>query len=49
MTLDLVDTDVVAVMAIQRADGEYGQGEAQRLATLVVTRRGTGPPPDYPD
>lgn len=39
VSLDLVDTDIVAVMAVQRADGEFGQGEAQRLATLIVTRR----------
>jgi len=39
VSLDLVDTEILAVMAVQRADGEYGQQEAQRLATLVVTRR----------
>ncbi len=39
VTLDLIDEDTVAVMAIQRADGELAQQEAQRLATLMVTRR----------
>jgi len=34
--LDLDDGDTVAVMAIQRADAEVGQKEAQRLATLVA-------------
>lgn len=34
--LDLSDGDVLAVMAVQRADGEHGTAEAQRLATLVA-------------
>jgi hypothetical protein len=34
--LDLSDGDVLAVMAIQRADGAYAVGEARRLATLVA-------------
>lgn len=33
--LDLSDGDTVAVMAIQRADGEAAQQEAVRLANLV--------------
>ena len=33
--LDLEDGDEVAVMAIQRSDGEYGRAEASRLAALV--------------
>jgi hypothetical protein len=49
VSLDLADTDVVAVMAVQRADGEFGQQEAQRLATLVVTRRDRLSPPREPD
>ena len=36
MTLDLADGDTLAVMAIQRADGEHGTAEASRLATLVA-------------
>jgi hypothetical protein len=36
VTLDLADGDTVAVMAIQRADGERGVAEARRLATLVA-------------
>ena len=36
VTLDLSDGDVIAVMAIQRADGAYAQAEARRLATLVA-------------
>lgn len=34
--LDLDDGDELAVMAIQRADGELGVAEARRLATLVA-------------
>jgi Bacterial PH domain len=34
--LDLDDGDTLAVMAVQRADGAFGQGEATRLATLVA-------------
>lgn len=34
--LDLDDGDTLAVMAIQRADGDRGQAEARRLATLVA-------------
>ena len=35
VTLELDDTDTLAVMAIQRADGPTAMTEAQRLATLV--------------
>ena len=35
VTLELDDTDTVAVMAIQRADGATAMTEAQRLAGLV--------------
>jgi len=35
VSLDLDDTDTVAVMAIQKADGAFGQAEAARLAALV--------------
>jgi hypothetical protein len=35
VTLDLADGEVLAEMAIQRADGTFGQAEAGRLATLV--------------
>jgi len=41
VTLDLADGDVLAVMAIQRADGEYGAAEARRLATLVAAHSRT--------
>lgn len=34
--LDLSDGDTLAVMGIQRADGDFAQGEARRLATLVA-------------
>ncbi|WP_051640051.1 PH domain-containing protein [Cellulomonas sp. URHE0023] len=34
--LDLSDGDTLAVMGIQRADGQYAQAEARRLATLVA-------------
>lgn len=35
VTLDLDDGDTLAVMAIQRADAEFGQSEASRLAAIV--------------
>lgn len=35
VTLELDDTDTLAVMAIQRADGAVAMAEAQRLAGLV--------------
>ncbi|UNX53203.1 PH domain-containing protein [Georgenia sp. TF02-10] len=34
--LDLSDGDTLAVMAIQRADGDRARAEARRLATLVA-------------
>ncbi|MGL5865409.1 MAG: PH domain-containing protein [Dermatophilaceae bacterium] len=40
VSVELADTDVVAVMAVQRADGEYGRAEARRLAALVAARSG---------
>lgn len=42
--LDLTDGDQLAVMAVQRADGPFGQAEASRLAALVEAgrRRGAG-------
>lgn len=40
--LDLSDGDTLAVMGIQRADGELADREARRLATLVA-RRTPGP------
>jgi len=36
VTLDLADGEPMAVMAIQRADGTYGEAEAHRLARLVA-------------
>ncbi len=35
VTLELDDTDELAVMAIQRADGQLGRDEAMRLARMV--------------
>jgi hypothetical protein len=35
VTLDLDDTDTVAVMAIQKADGSFSRAEAGRLSALV--------------
>jgi hypothetical protein len=35
VSLDLDDTDTVAVMAVQKADGAFGQAEAARLSALV--------------
>ena len=37
--LDLSEGDSLAVMAVQRADAEDGQSEAQRLAELVAHRQ----------
>ncbi len=44
VSLELADDDVLAVMAVQRVDGERGRDEAVRLATLVSRRRSTPPP-----
>ena len=38
-SLQLHDTETVAVMAIQRADGPSSRAEAQRLAELVAASR----------
>ena len=35
VSVDLDDTDTVAIMAIQKADGALGKAEAARLAALV--------------
>jgi hypothetical protein len=35
VSVDLDDTDTVAVMAIQKADGAFGRAEAARLTALV--------------
>ena len=35
VSVDLDDTDTIAVMAIQRADGAIAQAEAARLSALV--------------
>src|SRR5690606_3646177 len=43
--LDLADGDVLAVMGIQRADGEHGMAEARRLVALVESF-GEAPEPD---
>lgn len=40
VTLELTDGDSLAVMAIQRADGERGRAEAQRLAELATANGG---------
>ncbi len=41
--LDLDDGETMSVMAVQRADGEHGETEAQRLATLVALHSQTWP------
>lgn len=38
--LDLADATTLAVMGIQRADGEHARREARRLATLVALYEG---------
>lgn len=40
VSVELDDTDVVAVMAIQRVDAEFGRAEARRLTALAASRRG---------
>lgn len=41
--LDLVDGDTLAVMGVQRADGERARVEARRLATLVALHEAREP------
>jgi hypothetical protein len=43
VNVDLDDTDTVAVMAIQKADGAFGQAEAARLSALVQVHSGPRP------
>lgn len=45
--LDLADGDVLAVMGIQRADGEHGMAEARRLVALI-SELGEAAEPDTP-
>ena len=40
VSVDLDDTDTVAIMAIQRADGAFGRAEAARLSALVQVHSG---------
>ena len=42
VTIDLTDDDELAVMAIQRADGETARTEARRLGSLVARHRSGG-------
>ena len=44
VSMDLADTDTVAVMAIQRADGAFGRAEAARLSALVEVNSRLRPP-----
>ena len=46
VTLELDDTDTLAVMAVQKADGAYGRAEASRLAALI---QALGPSAASPD
>ena len=43
VSVDLDDTDTVAVMAIQKADGDVGEAEASRLSALVQVHSGPRP------
>jgi hypothetical protein len=45
VSLDLDDGDTLAVMAIQKADGERGRAEASRLARLVDAHAAPEPGP----
>ncbi len=44
--LDLIDTDTLAVMAIQKADGPHGRVLASRLAALIQVHSRADEPPD---
>ena len=44
VSVDLDDTDTVAVMAIQKADGALGRAEAARLSALVQVHSRPHPP-----
>lgn len=46
VSIELDDTDTLAVMAIQKADGVFGRAEASRLAALI---QALGPSADSPD
>ena len=46
VTMELDDTDTLAVMAIQKADGAFGREEASRLAALVQALGPTATSPD---
>jgi len=41
VSVDLDDTDTVAVMAIQKSDGAFGRAEASRLSALVQVHGGS--------
>lgn len=46
VTLELDDTETIAVMAVQKADGDHARAEASRLAALV---QALGPSAASPD
>jgi hypothetical protein len=46
VTVELDDTDTLAIMAVQKADGAYGRAEASRLAALI---QALGPSAQSPD
>ena len=46
VTLELDDTETVAVMAVQKADGDFARAEASRLAALVQALGPSAPSPD---
>jgi hypothetical protein len=46
VTLDLADGDDMAVMAIQKADGDLARTEASRLAALVAAHAAVEPDPN---
>lgn len=46
VTIELDDTDTVAVMAVQKADGPYGRAEASRLAALIQALAPSAASPD---
>ncbi len=45
LTLDLADTEQLAVMAVQRSDGDFATAEAERMAALAQALGSADPSP----
>lgn len=48
VSIDLSDTETIAIMAIQKADAEFGRAEAGRLAALIQVLGPSAQSPDAP-